>query len=393
MCKRYFIIVLMIANTMVINAQDINSFLNQVSENNPEILAYKKLLEARRIEARTGLAPSDPFVSVGYMPGNNQAIGIKKIWSVNQSFSFPTKYLIQKRVNRNTIILAEQEFNLGKLMTLLDAKLLLIDLIYNEKTLTVLAQRKIDYDNLEEAWEKMVSYGEATILEHNKIKMELSSLNLLITKTKADISILKNRLLFMSGNNSFLPVAMNYPLTREPDPDKLMSDKTLNHPAFLIPQKEYLLSFEEINLSKTGNLPEFQVGYGSEIIPGETYSGPVVGFSIPLWSNSNRVKSAAAMADHKAAMRDAELLRLKSEVINEYSNMKALKKSMIEISDILKSGDNKKYLDIALTNGEMSLTTYFSDLGVMYQIEDKFYELEYECNKSLAMLNDTQLLN
>ena len=392
MLKQYLITAFMITSTMVMNSQDIDSFLKQVSENNPEIIAYQKLLDARRIEARTGLTPADPFVSFGYMPGNTPASGSKKIWSVNQSFSFPTKYLIQKRVNKGTLVLAEQEFNLGKLMILLDAKLSLVDLIYYEKTMTVLKQRKKDYDNLLEAWQKMVDLGEATILEYNKIAMELSSMNLRISRTEADISILKSKLLFMAGDGYSLPEYVNYPLSEEPAPDKIVSEKTAYHPAFLIPQKEYILSLEEIKLSKTGNLPEFQIGYGSEIIPGETYAGPVAGLSIPLWSNSNRVKSASAKADHTAALRDAELLRLKSEVMNEYSNMKAIKKSMTDISDILKSGDNKKYLDKAITGGEISLTTYFSDLSVMFQIEDRLYELEHEYIKSLVILNDTELI-
>jgi len=392
MIKKILFFGFFLAHALVMYPQDISTFLEEVSENNPEILSYQKLLEAKKIEARTGLTPSDPSVSFGYMPGNSEAIGNKKVWSVNQSFSFPTKYLLLGKVSKSTIILAEQEFNLGKLLTLLDAKLTMFDLIYNEKTLSVLLTRKEGYDRLQTAWKKMVDYGEATILEYNKITMELSSLNLRITRTEADISMLKNKLRFLSGNNSTLPDIKNYPLTAEPDPDFLISEKTLNHPSFIIPEKEYILSGEQFKLSKTGSLPEFQIGYNSEIIPGETYAGPVAGFTIPLWSNSNRIKAASAMADHSAAKRDAELTRLKSEVQYEYSNMKALKKSMMEIADILKSTDNKKYLDIALNNGEISITTYFSDLSVMNQIEDQHLELEHEYNKSLAFLLDYELI-
>jgi cobalt-zinc-cadmium efflux system outer membrane protein len=392
MIKRFLIIAYIFAKIPLMYAQDVSGFLKQVSENNPEILAFQKLLEAKKFEARTGLAPSDPFVSFGYMPGNTADIGTKKIWSVNQSFSFPTKYLLQRKISRGNIILAEQEFNLGKLMTLLDAKLTLYDLIYNEKTLNVLILRRMSYDSLKTAWKKMVDYGEATILEYNKIMMELSSLNLDITRTEADISILKNKLLFMSGNSIAIPVALNYPLIKEPDEDNLITEKIASHPAFIIPEKEYLVSCEEVKLSRTNGLPEFQVGYSSEIVPGQTYSGPVAGLTIPLWANSNRVKTSSALAEHSAAVRDAGLLRLKSEVSNEFSNMKALKKSIMEISGILESGNNKKYLDLALTNGEISLTTYFSNLGVMFQVEDRLLKLESEYNKSLARLLDNELL-
>jgi cobalt-zinc-cadmium efflux system outer membrane protein len=392
MIKRFLILAFILSHLAVICAQDISLILEEVSENNPEILAYQKLLEAKQIEAKTGLTPSDPVVNFGYMPGNSEAIGTKKVWSVNQSFSFPTKYLLQKKINRSSVSLAEQEFNLGKLLILLDAKLTLVDLVYNEKTLSVLLLRKEGYRSLQAAWKKMIDYGEASILEYNKITMELSSINLSITKTEADISQLKNKLLFMSGNKFSLPQVKEYPLDEVPDPDTLITEKVINHPSFIIPEKELLISREAIKLSRAGSLPEFQVGYNSEIIPGEIYSGPVAGLTIPLWSNSNKIKTASALANHSEAKRNAELARLKSEVINEFTNMKALKKSMMEINEILESTDNKKYLDIALANGEISLTTYFSNLSTMNEVEDRLIELEHKYYLSIAILLDHELL-
>jgi outer membrane protein, heavy metal efflux system len=392
MFKRILFTISFLMVVSLIYSQDVNSFLKQISEKNKEILAYQKLLEARKIEARTGLTPSDPFVSFGMMPGRIANSGIKKVWAVNQSFSFPTKYLLERKISKSTIILAEQEFNLGKLQTLLDANLTVLDLIFKEKFLARLLQRKESYAGLRSAWEKMLTYGEATILDYNKIIMELSSLSLDITRTEADIIMLKTKLRFMNGDSADIPEFADYPLYKEPEPDLLISDKALFHPAYIIPEMEYNLSLNEVKLSRTGSLPEFQVGYNSEILPGETYAGPVAGLSIPLWSNSNRVKSSQAKADHYAAMRDAELIRLKSEMMNEFSNMNALKQSINEISAIIGSNENKRFLDIALSNSEISLTTYFSDLEIIYEVEDKLLNLEHEYNLSVARLFDHEIL-
>ena len=92
MFKPILFIILLTASLSVINAQDVESYLKQVAENNPELTAVGKLLEAKKYEARTGLTPPDPSVMYGYMPGNTSAIGVKKIWSVNQSFSLPLIY-------------------------------------------------------------------------------------------------------------------------------------------------------------------------------------------------------------------------------------------------------------------------------------------------------------
>ena len=99
------------------------------------------------------------------------------------------------------------------------------------------------------------------------------------------------------------------------------------------------------------------------------------------------------MADHSAVFRDADIMRLKSEVFNEYENMISLKKSIGEISLILKTSDNERLLNLALQDGEISLTTYFSDIIIMFQIEDRLLELEREYYKSLARLYDHELLS
>ena len=179
---------------------------------------------------------------------------------------------------------------------------------------------------------------------------------------------------------------------RRSTPEKLINEKSAIHPAFLIPELEYQISMQEVKLSKTGSLPEFQVGYASEIVPGETFTGPVGGITIPLWANSNRIRTAAAAADHSSAFRDAVLLKLRSQTRNEFANMKALQKSISEIKNILESGGGTRYPDIALSNGEISITTYFLYLDVFYKSEDRLLELENEYHKSLAVLLDHELL-
>jgi len=392
MIKKIIILLFLVSLYNGATAQSLSDFLKQVSENNPEIQAYRKLLEARKLEARTGLTPSDPYISAGFMPGNTDAIGTKKTWSVTQSFAFPTKYLLQKKINKNTIILAEQEFNHGKLLTLLDAELSVYDLIYNTKALNLLKSRKAEYDRLQSGWEKMLDNGEATILDYNKIRMELSAVNLEITRREANIEMVNEKLKFMSGADAHFTGIDEYPTLPEPDPEKLISEKSVAHPAFLIPEIEYQISSQEVKLSKTGSLPEFQLGFASEIIPGETYTGPVGGITIPLWANSNRIKTAAAKADYSSAFRDAVLLKLRSQIRNEFANMKAVQRSISEIRNILQTGEGNRYPDIALSNGEITVTTYFLYLDAIYQTEDRLLEMENEYQKSLATLLDHELI-
>ena len=77
-------------------------------------------------------------------------------------------------------------------------------------------------------------------MDNNIIMMEISSLNLNINRTEGKIRILRSKLLYMNGNNPILLTGLSYPLTKDPDPDNLMTEKVICHPSFIIPEKEYL---------------------------------------------------------------------------------------------------------------------------------------------------------
>ena len=392
MIKKIFLLTLLISVSGLASAQSITEFLGRVSAGNPEIAAYGKLLEARRIEARTGNAPSDPFVSAGFMPGNTDEAGDKKTWSVSQSFDFPTKYLLQKKINNNTIILAEQEFSQARMLIMLEAEQLAFDLIYNTRVLNTLLERKKGYEVLRSAWGKMLENGEATIMDYNNILLELSAVSLEINRRESETEMLKEKLGYMSGSDAAEIGNADYPVKEVPDFDLLITEKSESHPAYLIPEIEYSISRQEVRLSRTGSLPGIQVGYGSEIVAGTAYTGPVAGLSIPLWANSNKVKSASAAADYSNALREATLLKLRSEAQNNYSRAAALQKSVSEIREIIESGGGTRYPDKALEAGEISVSTYFMYLKSLYESEDRLMELENEYHKALAALLDHRLI-
>jgi len=392
MIKKTIAIILCLFSILVAGGQDLQELLDKVAQNNPEIIAYKRLLEARKLEARTGITPSDPVITAGYMPGKPDAIGTKKIWSVVQSFDFPTRYLLQKRLNMSTLLLAEQEFNHGRLLKLLDAEMTAFSLVYNSKLLDLLNTRKERFVRLESAWKKMLDSGEATILDYNRIMMEISVLDLEITNHESNTYILKEKLAYMSGGDTVNTELSDYPPFNEPEPEQIISEKSSIHPAFLMPEIETQISTGELKLSRTGSLPGFQVGYSSEIVPGQNYTGPVAGITIPLWANSNRIRTASAAAEYSYAVLDAGIMRLKSEIRREYTGMKALKTGLNNAREILQKGEGSRFADTALQNGEISITTYFNYLEANYETEERVLELEYEYYRSLASLLDYELI-
>jgi len=392
MNKKILLILAITGFCYTLAGQRIDDFLLQVAYNNPELIAYNKLLEARRYEAKTGLTPPGPAFSFGYMPGQEPGTGNKKTWSVTQSFSFPLKYINRSRLSREMIVLAEQEYDLVKLNILLETKYLVLDYIYNSKKIGILGKRKELYDRLRSSWQKMLDSGEATTLEYNRILLALSSNNLDMARTKTDLSLLREKLSYAGGGVKDIPEFIDYPDVIESNPESIIETKKSFHPAFLIPETEYRVSLGELKLARNEGYPEFQAGYASEIVPGETYTGPVAGFTIPLWANSNKVKTSMAMANHMASMRDALLAGLSTEVRGEIEKLNATGKTIEELRAMIDGEKNREFLDKALSSGEISVTDYFLYLESSFETEDRLLELDNEYNKIAASVYDQELL-
>ncbi|MGQ9620162.1 MAG: TolC family protein [Bacteroidales bacterium] len=392
MSVKYLMAVIILSLPLQVPGQDFDNFLRQVAEKNPEIISYGKMLETRRAEARTNFYPPGPEASFGYMPGKSSLSGVKKIWSVSQRFDFPSKYLAMKNISRKTVVLAEKEFELGKLNILLDAQLTLYDYLFRKKLLALLVKRSSNCTDLIEAWKKKLEAGETTILDYNRIALELSGINLKKNKTAAEVSTLEHKLVYMTGGIKSFPEEIEYPQELISDPDSLIGIKLSIHPEFAIPAMEYELSLGEVSLSCSSNLPGLMVGYSSEILPVESYTGPVFGISVPLWANTGKVKSAKARSYQVQAETNAKVERLKTEIRREYSLMASLKQTLSDLQKILKSSSGVQELLKALQEGEITLTEYFSMLEVIYDTEEKLIETENEYCRSVAVLNDHLLL-
>ncbi|HPC97469.1 MAG TPA: TolC family protein [Bacteroidales bacterium] len=388
MSSRFIVSLLIMLGFLRSEAQDIKQFLRQVSENNPEILSYASMLEARRAEARTNIYPPGPEASFGYMPGNNSASGVKKTWSVSQRFDFPSRYLAMKNINRYSVRLAELEFDLGRLNVILDALMTIDDYYTAGKKLSLIKKRIGEYETLRDAWKRKLEEGAATLPEYNRILLELSAISLEKANTEAELTSLRQRLDYLSGGRGTIPEGQVNPEEVILPVDSLIKQKLNIHPAFLIPQAEYRLSTGEVSLARSSSLPELMAGYSSEILPSEAYTGPMVGISVPLWSNAGKLKSAKAKSSMAEAAMKAETERLKTEVRREYTGMIYLKSAVDDLRNILKSSGSTSEITTALEEGGITLTEYFSMTGVIFDAELRLIETENRYRKSLALLND-----
>ena len=292
--KKYLIIIITVLAPSFLQSQGVDRLIDSVLLNNPEIEALARLTAASEASSKAGLYPGNPEINFGYYPGKPSDIGNKTVWSVTQSIDFPTTYARIRELKQSDLELARLEENRIVLEILGETRRNAIGYIALRKKLEVMNNRIIEIERLEEAYRNMAELGEATSLDYSKIRMQAVTARAALNDLVRDQSLLRSRLDYLSGGWSSLLDNSEYPVLPEPGADTLLAEKMKYHPAFLIPLHRIGVAEIEVGLSKTGNLPGFNIGYASETVASETFMGPQLGLTVPLWGNSGKVKAARA---------------------------------------------------------------------------------------------------
>ena len=162
------------------------------------------------------------------------------------------------------------------------------------------------------------------------------------------------------------------------------------------PALQYLSGQIEIErrqarLNRALDLPRFSAGYMSERGDGERFHGVVVGISIPLWENRNRVRQATAQAQAaEFALRDN-----KTQFYNHlraiHVKAAALRKNAQTARQALSLYGSEPLLRKAFDAGEISLINYLLEIEFYYNAIDKVLEAERDFELTAAELAAAEL--
>ena len=169
---------LLVGLSLSVSAQDnaIDHVLQSIEENNIQLKAAREEKKALTLETCSENNLEDPSVAYSYLY-NSENSGVQQSeLTVVQSVDFPTTYAARKKSNRLQAENFQQQYEILRRETLLQARLLCIDLIALNQQNEVLKTLTTHADSLVELYEKRVCLGEANILELNRIKMERMAL-------------------------------------------------------------------------------------------------------------------------------------------------------------------------------------------------------------------------
>ncbi len=386
--KRLLFIVISLIWQVNVNAQlSVEQVIQQVETNNLHLLSMKQLAEAEKLENLTGLYPQNPEVGFNYLWGDPAVNGNRKDFSITQTFDFPSAYFHKSAIAdlRNTQ--SDAKYLHDRLKLHHETRLVCIELIYINSSISENNRRIVNAQLVADAYKLKFNSGDANIIEYNKAQLDL-----LNAQKQADaLQLEKDRLILnLTQLNNGISIEFNNTVYDvgiiDSDFDKWFKNIESKNPDLKRIQQEYDIISRQVSLNSALSLPKVSVGYMSENLPIEKFSGLTMGITIPLFENKYTVKSSKARLSALQSLQQDNKLAFYYEMKSKYNAAVNLAENINNYRTNLNLFNNSELLKKALDAGEISLLEYILELSLYYDSIDQLLQLEKERNKADAEL-------
>ena len=387
--KRYMIITVLAISALTVAAQtSIDEVLRSVETNNKELQANRQMITARKLEARLDNNLPDPSVSYTHQYGNKEGMGMQGELVASQSFDFPSVYVQKNKLSKAKGVGFDRQGAEVRQQILLQAKEICLDLVLLNQQKGLLEQRLQNAEQLSALYQTRLNNGDANILETNKIDLELLNARNEARMNEAARVAKLHELATLNGG-----AAISFTDTVYGPVDASLSFVDLKQEALsadrqlLTLQSDKAAALRQLSVSKSMGLPGFELGYRlNTAAGGERFNGFLVGVSIPLFSNRNNVKQAKAQTLYTDLQLESTTSVVENELLRLYNQSLALKTSIDEYSQVLKSQNSIALLNKAIHSGQVSMIEYFVDITTLYQSMQNYMQLQNEYQKVMAQI-------
>lgn len=372
-------------------AQDMDSVLQDIERNNLELQAVRCDNQASLFEIKGQNSLESP--SVEYSPFFRR--GVSGIASselvVSQEFDFPTLYVARRKSGKLQQNVLDLEYMSFRRNILYAAKQKCLDLILLNRIKDVLEERMSNADELLILFERKSEEGDATSLELNKIRMEQMDLRTEMLQNESSRQKIIQELLVLNGNKPLLLDSISYPEISTGEVLAGLRNEIVESDVEIHAAEGSVAALtQEIRVSKQGWLPKLAVGYRRNTEMTESSNGFLIGVSIPIFSNGNKVRAAK----HKqiAAQRylDNTRLQVASEADSQIQELRRLSEAL-RIYDPILISQSLELLKKAVVAGEMSLIDYYMEADKIYVKWHTYLSVENQYQSLWATLHKNKL--
>lgn len=355
----------------------IESILQAIETNNPDLKAKAASSESRRLELKSTNTLSNPEAGMYYMPWGDHAAGDYTEYQVTQEFDFPTLYGIRGDLIKLVADQMDFDYHALRQDILLQAKKACVELVFLNKIQSLETVREAEARQVFEQMQVMYDKGQVGILDYNKAKIAALEQSFRVVDFQAQIKNLESQLTTLNGG---APIELTLTAFDNeivlPSFDVLWEEKRHADPWLLRLAMEEDISQNQIRLSKSQRLPSITAGYNQQGVAGDVYSGVYAGLSIPLWSGGKQVQLAKANAHFQSIAVESNLQRKRSEVEQSYNTYLFLLDQMQELRSTLANQQSEQLLKTAYEMGELSYLDYYRELQFFQSAANRLLDLE-----------------
>lgn len=362
--------------------------LGEIERNNPTLKSARLEQEAMFLENKEEALLPDPEIEFNYLWGNDNAR--RHDFAISQSIDFALLSGQRSNLSSGKNALASLEYKAMRQDVLLEAEKACIELVYYNALEQELSFHLSNARTLVDAYEKALELGESSALEMNNAMLHHTDIKGQLEKARLGKKKAQTLLKSLNGGQEpslsltgFDSLGMS-PLS--PDFDSFFDYASAESPAVNYAKSNIDVSEAELKINRRAWVPGLSIGYMAEVAKPEAYRGLTFGVSIPLWSNSNKVKQSKAKYTAAKIRKDETIQAFYFQLLSLYDEASALKSIAEGYRAALDTSDNRELLKKARQQGEISLIEYISELDLYYENLLDTLEAEKDYNMALAEL-------
>ena len=371
-----------------IEANNIDYVLQQIKLNNTQLKALNAEIEAQTADIKSSNNLSDPTIDGAYLFGVG-SIGDKWELGVSQEFDWPGIYSARGKVNKARIEALAQSYAQKQIEILSEARNICLEIICLNRRIKFENNILANLDSLYDKSLKGLEYGEISILDTNKLKIERLGITQSIAGNKA---LLQAKIKQLEGLNGNIPLndaasLSDYPEQQLHSLDEYLSQMKASDPQLRQISSEIEASIKQASVTRMQNLPKFSLGYRHVNEIGDHFNGVGVGLSIPVFENRGKNKAAKAQAIASQLSFDDVISTRTAEITASHQKAVAVRQQLDGYRDALLKCNNIEILDKALYGGQISLINYLLELRYFIEAQNALIDIEFEYNTLITDLN------
>lgn len=385
--KNFILIIGVLLSSVHFAQSDINQVLLTITNNNTALKAQLQKEEAQRAGFNIGRELQNPNVSFDYFIGSPSTAGNQTDIAVTQPFDFPTTYKRKKNLAEAQAVSVAFQSDALKQEIMLEAKLICVELVYQEKLRVQLTEQETNINSILETFEQKLAKGDGNGMDVSKAKLQLMQVASDIQAVNTAIDKLNQQLTLLNGGIEISFSAKEYFLNENVITlDELMVNASNNNARLKRMNQNQNIANYQLSVAKTANLPSLEAGYHYQGILGQTFQGVHLGFSIPLWENKNQIKY------QKEHLLVTELNtidysnQVNSEITQNYESYQNYKAMVEQYNSFFKGANNLELLRKALDYGEMKAIEYFNEINFYNASKVKYLESERNMQMSIVRM-------